>query len=186
MEGRTPSSVQLAAPVGGVRAREAILSQVRFESCRSSLVANHVLRIQLPRLPEQMESCRPRVKALDLNRETRTASSDFVENRRHARFPLEVDIRVYSHESPVVRGHTVDISESGISAMLREEIRLNEIVRLEFHLPLGEVEVLAVARQRNAFRYGFQFVEPGGADPRISHTCRDLAMRQIAVPPRRL
>ena len=60
-----------------------------------------------------------------------------VDLRRHPRFKLEVDIRVYPRDSAVVRGHTVDISESGISAMLREEVPLGEIVRLEFTLPLG-------------------------------------------------
>jgi hypothetical protein len=32
-------------------------------------------------------------------------------------------------------------------------------VRLEFALPLGEQEVQALVRQRNASRNGFQFVE---------------------------
>ena len=43
--------------------------------------------------------------------------------------------------------------------MLREEVPVGEVVRLEFELPLGRVEVLALVRQRSAFRYGFQFVE---------------------------
>ena len=91
-------------------------------------------------------------------------TTDPVDLRRHPRFKLEVDVRVYPRDSPVVRGHTVDISESGISAMLREEVPLGGLVRLEFTLPLGEVEVLAMVRHRNAFRYGFQFVEASSAD----------------------
>ena len=98
--------------------------------------------------------------------------------RRHPRFKLEVDIRVYPRDSPVVRGHTVDISESGISAMLRVEVPLGGVVRLEFTLPLGEVEVLAMVRQRNAFRYGFQFVEASSANDIIGRTCRLLAVVQ--------
>jgi PilZ domain-containing protein len=101
-----------------------------------------------------------------------------VELRRHRRFKLEVDIRVYPRESAVVRGHTVDISESGISAMLREEVPLGAMVRLEFALPLGEVEVLAMVRHRNAFRYGFQFVEASSADDIIGRTCRQFAVEQ--------
>ncbi|HET7890805.1 MAG TPA: PilZ domain-containing protein [Candidatus Sulfotelmatobacter sp.] len=96
--------------------------------------------------------------------------------RRHPRFPLEIDIRVYPRDSPVVRGRTVDISESGISAMLRVEVPVGEVVRLEFKLPLGDVDVLALVRQRNAFRYGFQFVEINSRQDIIARTCRELSM----------
>lgn len=105
-------------------------------------------------------------------------TTDPVDLRRHPRFKLEVDVRVYPRDSPVVRGHTVDISESGISAMLREEVPLGGLVRLEFTLPLGEVEVLAMVRHRNAFRYGFQFVEASSADGIIGRTCGQLAAAQ--------
>ena len=84
----------------------------------------------------------------------------------------------------VVRGDTVDISESGISAMLREEVPVGEVVRLEFALPLGEVEVLALVRQRSAFRYGFQFVEASSAQDVIGRTCSHLAVEQSVRIPR--
>jgi hypothetical protein len=58
----------------------------------------------------------------------------------------------------------VDISEPGISAMLRVEVPLGEVVGLELTLSLGDVEVLALVRQRNAFRYGFHFVDAISAD----------------------
>jgi len=105
-------------------------------------------------------------------------SHEIVEARRHPRYKLEVDVRVYPRNAEVVRGHTMDISESGMSAMLRVEVPVGEVVRLEFSLPLGEVEVLAMVRQRNAFRYGFQFVEPGSAQEIIVRTCHLLAVKQ--------
>jgi|SRR5579863_389346 len=105
--------------------------------------------------------------------------------RRHPRYPIEVDIRIYPRNAPVVHGHTVDISESGISAMLRVEFSLGEVVRLEFSLPTGDVDVHALVRQRNAFRYGFQFVEDSTALDAIGRTCRQLAIEQNA-PPRQL
>lgn len=108
---------------------------------------------------------------------------EFVEARRHPRYRLEKDIRVYPRNAAVVRGHTVDISESGISAMLRVEVPLGEVVRLEFTLPSGEVEVHALVRQRNAFRYGFQFIEASSAQDVIGRTCRQLAVEQAIVPP---
>lgn len=104
-----------------------------------------------------------------------------VEARRHPRFKLEVDIRVYPRGCPVVRGHTVDISESGISAMLPIEVPVGEVVRLEFTLPFGDVEVLAMVRQRSAFRYGFQFVEASSAPDVIGRTCRQLAVEQSVL-----
>lgn len=104
------------------------------------------------------------------------------EARRHPRFKLEIDIRVYPRNSAVVRGQTVDISESGISAMLRTEIPLGEVVRLEFGLPLGEVEVFALVRQRNAFRFGFQFVDTGANQSILERTCRRLAVEESLKP----
>ena len=104
-----------------------------------------------------------------------------MEARRHPRFKLEVDIRVYPRDCPVVRGHTVDISESGISALLGIEVPVGEVVRLEFTLPFGDVEVLAMVRQRSAFRYGFQFVEASSAQDVIGRTCRQLAVEQSVL-----
>lgn len=103
---------------------------------------------------------------------------EFVEARRHPRYKLEVNVRVYPRNAAVVRGHTVDISQSGISIMLRDEVAIGEVVRLEFALALGEVEVHAVARQRSAFRYGFEFVDPISAQHLIGRTCRQLAVEQ--------
>jgi len=109
---------------------------------------------------------------------------EFVEARRHRRFKLEVNVRIYARNSAVVRGQTVDISESGISAMLMVEVPIGEVVRLEFSLPLGEVEVHALVRQRNAFRYGFQFVESSSAQDVIGRTCRHLSVEQPAADPK--
>ena len=101
---------------------------------------------------------------------------DSVEARRHPRFKLNTSICIYPRNASVVRGHTVDISESGISAMVRDEVPIGEVVRLEFTVPLGTVDVHALVCQRSAFRYGFQFVESPAAQPLIARTCRQLAM----------
>ncbi len=104
-----------------------------------------------------------------------------VEARRYPRYKLEKDICVYPRNATVVRGHTVDISESGVSAMLRVEVPVGEVVRLEFSLPTGDVEVHALVRQRSAFRYGFQFVEASSAQDVIGRTCRQLAVEQATA-----
>ncbi len=116
---------------------------------------------------------------MELHKHSRPEHNQFaIEKRLCPRFPLETEIRVYARNCPVVRGRTVDISESGIAAMLLVEVPLGEVVRLEFSLRLGAVEVHAVARQRNAFRYGFQFVETSSAHDIIGRTCRELAVQQ--------
>lgn len=119
---------------------------------------------------------------MPLENQTRMNHSPrLVDARRHLRYPLETDIRVYPRNSAVVHGQTVDLSESGISAILRVEVPLHEVVRLEFSLPAGDVEVHATVRQRNAFRYGFQFLESSSADDLIRRTCRDLALGQSSA-----
>jgi hypothetical protein len=101
-----------------------------------------------------------------------------MEARRHPRFKLEIDVRIYPRNVQVVRGHSVDISESGLSAMLREEVPLGEVVRLEFTVPTGDVAIHALVRQRNAFRYGFQFLEAVSQLEIIARACRQLALAQ--------
>ena len=109
---------------------------------------------------------------------------EVLDARRHPRYKLEVNISVYARNAPVVRGHTVDISESGISAMLTVEVPIGEIVRLEFSLPAGDVDVDATVKQRSAFRYGFQFVDTTAIGDIVGRTCRQLALGQsVAADP---
>ena len=100
------------------------------------------------------------------------------ENRHQPRFKLEVDIRIDSKTAGLIKGQTVDISESGISAILRLEVPLGEMVELQFSLPFGKVRVYAIVRQRNAFRYGFQFVDAQAVHEIIKTTCRSLGLEE--------
>jgi PilZ domain len=122
-----------------------------------------------------------RAEESELEAENQPAASrvrDIVNARRHARFKLEVNIGVHSRTCGMLEGRTVDLSESGISAMLRLEVPLGEVVKLDFELPLGPVTIHAVVRQRNAFRYGFQFLESSAANEIIRSTCHQLAVEQ--------
>ena len=83
-----------------------------------------------------------------------------VESRLCPRFKLDANLKIHSVTGELLSGYAVDISESGISAMLPIEVAIGEVVELDFELPLGPVSVRAVVRERNAFRYGFQFVQP--------------------------
>jgi PilZ domain-containing protein len=102
-----------------------------------------------------------------------------VEQRGCPRFKLDVDVELHTRGGESLRGRTVDISESGISALLKVEIALDAVVEVEFSLPhfplAGEkVNVLAVVRQRNAFRYGFQFADPDPTRGVIRRACEWL------------
>jgi c-di-GMP-binding flagellar brake protein YcgR len=107
------------------------------------------------------------------SRESQTG--DLIDARLHPRFKLDIDVKIYSRNNSRVMGHTVDISEAGLAVMMQLEIPLEQVVRLEFELPLGMVSVRALVRQRNAFRYGFRFVEPDSEGQQlISRFCRGL------------
>ena len=107
-----------------------------------------------------------------------TIGSDLLDRRYQPRFKLAVEIRVHSKVSGLVKGQTVDISESGVSAILRNELGVGELVELDFSLPFGRVNTYAIVRQRSAFRYGFHFAESNCIDKIIRPTCRTLALGQ--------
>jgi PilZ domain len=104
--------------------------------------------------------------------------------RSEPRFPLVLDITVRTRTRGVLTGRTADISESGISAILRIDVPLSEIVELNFTLPIGQVKVHAIVRQRDCFRFGFQFLESTVVQEVIRSTCRQLAADRVqAVEP---
>ncbi len=105
-----------------------------------------------------------------------------MEQRRHPRYRIETEILIYPRNSQVVRAQTVDISESGVSAMLRLEVPVGEVVRMDFTLPTGQIDIHALVRQRNAFRYGFQFLEIPSQLEIIARACRQFAVEQTIQP----
>jgi hypothetical protein len=103
--------------------------------------------------------------------------------RRKPRFKLEVDIAINSRLCGLLNGYTVDLSESGIAVMLKIEAILGEIVELTFTLSCTPVTIQAIGRQRNAFRYGFEFIGSDSAHEIVRRTCRDLAVEQSLTWP---
>jgi hypothetical protein len=103
--------------------------------------------------------------------------------RRRPRFKLEGDVTINSRRCGMLMGRSVDISESGMAAMLKVEALLGEVVELGFMLPGGPITIRALVRQRNAFRYGFEFVDFESEHEILRRTCRDLAMNQSLIWP---
>jgi hypothetical protein len=84
-----------------------------------------------------------------------------VDARRAPRIQLELDVNIYSKQSGLIPGRTLDISESGISAVLPVELPVGEIVRLEIMSRIEPVMVAAVIRNRHAYRHGLEFEQSG-------------------------
>jgi hypothetical protein len=98
------------------------------------------------------------------------------DERHTPRFKIKVAVTVHSRSGGMLKGDSVDLSESGIGAMLTIEVPVGEMVELEFTLPFGDVKTYAVVRQKSAFRYGFQFVNDNAGSEIIHATCQQLAM----------
>jgi hypothetical protein len=79
--------------------------------------------------------------------------------RRHRRLELEAEVTVRS-ESGLVPGRSLEVSESGMSAILPVELHVGEKVELQIKLPPTPATARAIVRNRNVFRHGFEFVQP--------------------------
>src|ERR1700694_4603965 len=98
-----------------------------------------------------------------------------LEHRHYPRFALEVNVEVASHAIGRVAGRTIDISESGIGILLVAELEVAATVGLNFESPVGWVHTWAVARNKSAFRYGFEFIPSEPSQEQIKNTCSVLA-----------
>jgi len=94
--------------------------------------------------------------------------------RRYTRFGLEVDVTIRSKTSGLIPGTTIEVSESGMSTVLPVDLPVGEIVELHINLPFESVNLRAVVRNRNAFRYGFEF-----ADHSLAQMCSGAICTQI-------
>ena len=81
------------------------------------------------------------------------------EKRRHRRLEVEAAVTVRS-ERGLVPGRTLEVSESGMSAILPVELHVGETVELEIKLPPNTATARAIVRNRNVFRHGFEFAQP--------------------------
>ncbi|MBS1852351.1 MAG: PilZ domain-containing protein [Acidobacteria bacterium] len=91
--------------------------------------------------------------------------------RRYPRFKLDTDVKIRSPKAGFVPGQSLEISERGLSAILPVELPLGESVHLEFKLPLGEVAIQAVVRNRSIYRHGFEFASSHDAHEKIRQSC---------------
>jgi hypothetical protein len=97
--------------------------------------------------------------------------SDLREARRDLKFKLYIDVKMRSRSTGSVLGKSLEMSERGLSATLPFELPIGKVVALNLMLRIGNVNVHATVRDRNAFRHGLQFLEPKPALRLIQENC---------------
>src|ERR1700732_4563475 len=80
------------------------------------------------------------------------------EARGHPRFALAVPLSIQCRTGERIQGRTVDVSESGMSAIISLDMLVGQAVELGFLLDGGPIKVQAMVKNKSAFRYGFEFV----------------------------
>jgi len=83
----------------------------------------------------------------------------YIAQRQFARHILSVPVDITRKtQQEKVPGLTMEISQGGLSAMVTQELKMGEAVEASFELPsAGRVTVNAKVRNKNLFRYGFEF-----------------------------
>ena len=103
------------------------------------------------------------------------AKAALSEQRALPRFGLDVPLRIHFRKGELILGRTVDMSESGMSAIVLLEMSIGQPIELDFKLPCGPVNVHAIVKNKNAFRYGLEFVLTDKERMTIKRGCRELA-----------
>ena len=77
----------------------------------------------------------------------------------------------------MIPGIALEISESGISVILPEQLSVGENVEFILELPGGKLRATAVVRNKSMYRYGFEFESPTAAQQQlIRDTCAGLPL----------
>ncbi|MBV8207399.1 MAG: PilZ domain-containing protein [Acidobacteria bacterium] len=110
----------------------------------------------------------------------------FLKMRRWTRYDLDVPIRVIAKmpaKVKIVSGRGRDISEGGMLVFAGIELRVDEIVEVEFTPPFGgPLRVSASVRNRSGYYYGLEFLcdteESRTAAKRLGQVLRSAAAAQ--------
>jgi hypothetical protein len=102
--------------------------------------------------------------------------------RRYPRYDLDTGLKVTltgAENRMAMRGRSLNIGRGGIAGLFVTGWDIGLSVNLEFSVPVTSepLQVKAVIRNRSDCRYGFEFVNVGGASREIIlKTCRTLAV----------
>jgi hypothetical protein len=104
----------------------------------------------------------------------REASPGTVERRKSARYRWSAPILVRSGSVPEMRGMSVEVSESGMSAVIGGSLNVGDRVELD---PVAGAPATAVVRHLLGKFYGFEFVSISAVQAeKIRIACRMLPL----------
>lgn len=77
----------------------------------------------------------------------------------------------------MIPGIALEISQSGLSAILPEELSVGEEVEFSLQLPAGQLRASGLVRNKVMFRYGFEFAFLTSAQQQlVKETCAALPL----------
>jgi hypothetical protein len=89
------------------------------------------------------------------------SSAKYASTRRAARALFSVPITLLHLMAGGVRksrGITLDLSESGLGALVQGDLRVGETVEIDLPLPERKLNAVAIVRHTSSVRSGFEFV----------------------------
>ncbi len=99
-----------------------------------------------------------------------------VQRRSSARFDLDMSLiaRSKQNRSRVIQGRIIDLSCTGVRAVIAAELQAGEVLEVEFGLPYTSsvMRLGAAVRWRQHYQYGLEFMKVIASDrEKIRHTC---------------
>lgn len=113
------------------------------------------------------------------SQERHNAAAGHPAHRRHPRHHLALPLNLWRRVGmgTMIPAIALEISQSGISAILPEQLSVGENVELSLQLAGGELRAVAVVRNTAMFRHGFEFVFLTSAQQQlIKATCAALPL----------
>ena len=98
------------------------------------------------------------------------SAADLADRRRHPRYRFSEPMKVCCQDGGCLDGMSVELSQSGMSAMVQGALAPGDVVRLQ---PVTGVTTAAVVRHKLGMLYGFEFLELAGEQAgKIAERCR--------------
>jgi hypothetical protein len=108
--------------------------------------------------------------------DSKKAPETFPDRTRHPRYRFSVPITIRFADGTAIPGISIEISESGISAITADPVKMDDTVQLE---PIAGGKVSAVVRRNVGRLYGFEFLNLTAEQTRrINESCKMLARYQ--------
>jgi hypothetical protein len=105
---------------------------------------------------------------------SKKAPEPFIDRRRHPRYRLSVPLTIRAADGVIMRGISIEISASGLSAIIAQSLKLNDTVEIE---PIAAVRVLALVKHNIGKIYGFEFLNlTTEQTQRITDSCKMLPL----------